>query len=204
MNYSIFLWILAVVLGVTTGLLNWSFWVPLGIIGVLAVFNFVYTLYIIYKSQNLGTIEKFLRKNKRNPIYGFTLELKYGTKEDVINKIELITKRYKQPLIKHTYGFNHALFLKEYEIAKNHAKQIESHPLGQYCLALVAAFEGDDENALNKSLKYEWMREAVTAVYYFAKHDLAAYRLYRDKAISASYGIQHFSNVYFFKQLEQN
>lgn len=204
MKYSIFLWILAVVLGVTTGLLNWSFWVPIGIISVLAVFNLVYTLYIMYKSQNLGTIEKLIRKNKRNPVYGYALELKEGTKEDVIKKLELIMKRYKQPLIKHSYGFNHAMLLKEYEIAKNHAKQIESHPIGQYCLALVAAFEGDEEKALNKSFKYEWMREGVAAAYYFAKHDLDAYRLYRDKAISASYGVQHFSNVHFFKQLEQN
>lgn len=203
MNYTIFLWISAVVLGVITGILGWSFWVPLGFIGVLAVFNFVYTLYIMFKSQNLATIEKFIRKNKRNPIYGFILELKEGSKEDVINKVALIIKRYKQPFIKHSYSFTRAILLQEYEIAKDHAKQIESHPNGQYSLALVAALEGE-KNTLNKSFKYEWMREAVAAVYYFTKHDLDAYQLYRDKAISASYGIQHFSNVYFFKQLEQN
>src|SRR5690606_21463804 len=62
-------------------------------------------LYVLYGTKNIKSVEKFLANNRKEPIYAYVYEQANGTKEEQLNAIEQILKKYPKGYIYQNYRF---------------------------------------------------------------------------------------------------
>lgn len=197
-------WIYVIILGLAVGIISaifdWPFSIAMAIIILFALCSIGYMIYIAYGSTNLVKIKKYLEKNKKDPFLNYILTVENGTKDEEIDAMDRVIAHYKQPVMKHTYEFNRAIRLDDFDRAHQFADKLMDTPYGPYGKASIAALLGDREQAKSFPLKNKWMEDAIEAQLALAENNIEAFDQYSAKAITGTKGLQHYLLLHSFKK----
>lgn len=202
MTYYILLFSLAILLGIVVALFNLPFWIAIAIIIVISIAHLCYTLHIMYRTQNMDTISKYIKKNLKNPIFAYTYATAKGSDNELTESINAILTKYKSAYIQAVYKMNNAILHTDYDQAMLEAMSIKEKPLGQYGVALIFALQGEREKASTITLQKNWQKLCIEALLAYNEHS-PSYEEKKKLALNASKGIQLFSNYYFFERVEK-
>ena len=191
---------LGLLLGVLSAMLNWPFSIAITIIVLFALCSIGYMYYIAYASTDLVKIKKYIEKHKKDPFLNYILTVENGTKDQEIDAMDRVIAHYKQPVMKHTYEFNRAIRLDDFDRAHQFADKLMDTPYGPYGKASIAALLGNREQAKSYLLKLKWMEDAIEAQLALAENNLEAFEQFSAKAIAGSKGLQHYLLLHSFKK----
>lgn len=199
--------LLGIALTVVMSFLEIPFWIIyLSIVVLYILILVVPEMYIVYKSDNLKRIERYLEENKRKPLFAYALAIKTGDRDAIIQVINEILKKYKQPYMQEVYITNLALYERDVSSFVILAKQISKEPLRTYYNAYAEALQGNYEEArtLKANLPSGWMPHAIEAIIAKELGDLKTFREEAKASVESARGIQKFSLLYSFQHMERN
>lgn len=194
--------IVAAILGVIFGFMQWPFWILAILFALIAIIQVTYSVYTYYFSDNLIKIEAYLKRNKKNPLFQYILLLKYGSKDEQLNAIDGVLKKYNHSNTQATYRMLHAILTEDYQLARSEAKKINNTSLQQYSLAFVAAHEGKQPEAANYELAQSWMGPSIEAVIAFQEQNFNDFKRAKATSVKKASGIQKFINAWYFRIFE--
>ncbi|MFJ8065988.1 hypothetical protein ACIQYS_15275 [Psychrobacillus sp. NPDC096426] len=199
--------LLGIVLTVVMSFLELPFWlIYLSIVVLYILLLVVPQMYIVYKSNNLARIERYLEDNQKKPIFTYALAVKTGNREAIIQAINEILKKYKQPYMQQVYKTNLALHEKDVASFVILAKQISKEPLRTYYKAYSEALQGNYEEAwtLKADLPVGWMPYAIEAIIAKELGDLETFRDVAEASVESARGVQKFNLLYAFQHMEKD
>jgi hypothetical protein len=160
-------------------------------------------IFLTHRSNNLDFIERFLRSNKKKPLFAYPLALANGTPKEVEESLRAILAKHKQPYMQNVYKTILALHLKNIDAADTYAQKIDSEPLKSYYAAYIAAKRGDFEEAARheKNIGVDWMIHSLHAIYAQEKGQYDDLVNESRGAISLSRGVQKFISLHSFKEI---
>ena len=194
---------LALILGILFAVMEWPLWIALTIFVFLTGIEIPIMLYVLYGSQNLKQIAEYIDRQQKNPVFVFLKRLREGTDEELLDAINAILEKYKQPKVQAVYGANKAMMLRDFETARRLVEPIASSEMGQYTMELIEAMQGNREAAGSYSFQKEWMKASIEANLAFVEKDRKTFKQEVEKAIHSAKGIQYYSNTYVFKRMEE-
>ncbi|WP_313893275.1 hypothetical protein [Psychrobacillus sp.] len=200
------IFLVGVALTVVLLMLEIPIWIIYGSIVVLYLLIMMGPqMFTIYKSNNLKRIERYLNENKRKPIFAYPLAIQDGNQEKIIQAVQAILMKYKQPYVQEVYKTN--LALHEHHVSKIEqlAKQISKDPLRTYYIAYAEALKGnfDEARTLKANLKQQWMPHAIEALIAKQNDDMLTFRTHANTSIEHARGVQKFNLVYSFANMEK-
>ena len=202
----IFIILVCIALTVAMSSLELPFWfIYLSIVVVYILLLVVPQLWIMYKSNNLARIERFLEENKKKPLFAYALAVKMGDRHEIIQVIQDILKKYKQPYMQQVYKTNLALHDDDVASFVKLANQISKEPLRTYYLAYSEALQGNYEEArtLKANLPEGWMPHAIEAIIAIVSGDLETFRKEAKACVEYARGVQKFNLMYAFQHMER-
>ncbi|WP_075618440.1 hypothetical protein [Paenisporosarcina indica] len=160
-------------------------------------------IFTAYRSNNIKSIEKFLKANKKNPLFAYPLATAGGNHVEMEESLRAILAKHKQPYMQNVYHTILALHLDKIETANTYAQKIDKEPLKSYYAAFIAAKKGDFEEASRheENVSVEWMLHALHALYAHEKGQHSVFETEAQKAIDESRGVQKFILVHSFKNM---
>lgn len=198
--------LLGMALTVVMSFLEQPFWtIYLSIIVLYILLLVVPQMYIVYKSNNLKRIERYLEENKRKPLFAYALAIKTGDRDAIIQVINKILSKYKQPYMQEVYKTNLALYENDISLFDTLAREISKEPLRTYYIAYAEALQGNYEEArtLKDNLPAGWMQHAIEAIIANEQGDLESFRRQASASVESARGIQKFNLVYLFQHIER-
>ena len=195
---------LALVIGVGFAMLEWPFWMGMTLFVVIALMEIPIMIYTLYASQNLTKITKYIIQNRKNPIYKYMYLLPEGTEASLIESMDTILRKYKQPNIQAIYGANRAILLDDFDEARRLVYPVLQSEIGQYTMALIAAMQGNSEEMQQYKVEKEWMRAGLEANLAFAQGDMITFDRASQQAITSAKGVQYYANTYVFKRMRDS
>lgn len=197
----IFALVIGLIIGVLSGIFELSNWVFVVVILVYVAIIIGYYSYLLLKSKNLSKIQKFVAKNKKNPIYRYMLlNSRDASAEEKIAALEEVLSKYKKPNFQATYGVMLNILKEDYDEAENCAKPLLGTEEGDYNLELIRVLKGDLQ-APSRTFKKQWMNDSIKANIAYMQKDLPKFDEYVERSLSNTGGLQYFNNYYSFKQL---
>lgn len=196
------IFVLGVMLATTMMFFELPFWfIYLSVVVIYLLLLLVPQMYTVYKSKDLDKIEQYLEKNKRKPIFAYPLALKTGNQEQIIQSIEEILKRHKQPYMQEVYKTILALFEGNVSKLEHQAKQISKEPLRTYYIAYAEALKGNFNEAttLKEQLPKEWMQHAIEAIIAKEQGNVELFEQEANKCIELATGVQKYGLYYSFE-----
>jgi len=203
----VFIILLGIALTVVMSFLELPFWlIYLSIVVLYILLLVVPQMYIVYKSNNLSRIERYIEENNKKPIFTYALAVKTGNREAIIQAINKILKKYKQPFMQEVYKTNLALYENDVSSFVIFAKQISKEPLRTYYRAYSEALQGNYEEArtLIGDLPEGWMPHAIEAIIAKENGDVERFREEAEASVESARGVQKFNLVYSFQHLERD
>ena len=173
---------------------------------IIAIFAFISISQIIYVNsftKNIASIEKYLAKNKKNPIFNYAYILPTATDGELIEVLEAITQKYKSTKYASIYGAYAALFKEDSEAARKSIQPIAHTEVGRYTKALIDIFEGKYEEATKHDVKKQWMQHSILAHIAFYKGDVNTLNEQAALSTNAVGGIQHYVNLHTFNKMKK-
>ena len=163
------------------------------------------SIYITYFSTSLKRIDRFVKSNRRKPLFGYPYQIAYGNDEQIQQALQKILARHRQPELQQTYKALLAITQDQPGVARQYAEQIQRESLRTYYLAHAAANSGDYDHAteLLEQLKEPWMRSAIRALIAFETNDPQFDRLAED-SIAAARGVQKYTLFHSFRRLKES
>lgn len=162
---------------------------------VLAVAIVGYYAFTITSSKNTKAILRQVRYQKNNPTYAHVLAIKDGSKEDEIEALDRLIKKFKkQPDGRMDYEFQRAVRLDDITTAKNIANSMKHGPLKTYNVAYAEALTGKYGMARNKTFLQPWMKHSIEAVIAKKQNNKERYQSEMEQAVEMSKGLQKLIN----------
>lgn len=203
----VFIIFIGIALTVVMSFLELSFWfIYLSIIVLYILLLVVPQMYIVYKSNNLKRIERYLEEYKRKPLFAYALAIKSGDRDAIIQLINAILKKYKQPYMQEVYKTNLALYENNVATFDTLGRQISKEPLRTYYIAYSEALQGNYEEArtLIADLPDGWMPNAIEAIIAKELGDLETFQKEAKASVECARGIQKFNLLYSFHHMEMD
>lgn len=202
MNFTVSLVLFTIIAGIIMFIFKIPFWILIALVITISLIRTAYVLHILYRSQDVAKIERFLKSTMKNPLYNYTLSLKNSSADIQRQAIDHILATYKSPIMQATHRVNRAMLDHQYPVAKQFAEQIPNDLMRNYHLALIEATQGQ-ANAQNYILAKPWMTSLIAAVFHYKKGQLDEYEIQKKNALLQSRGIQYFTNYYFFEHIDE-
>ncbi|MFJ5769463.1 hypothetical protein [Psychrobacillus sp. NPDC093180] len=199
--------LLGTVLSVVMGASDLPFWlIYLSVVVLFFVLLVGPQMYIVYKSNKLARIERYLQENKKKPLFAYALAIKTGHREAIAQAINGVLKKYKQPYMQQVYKANLALYEKDVSSFVRLAEQVSKEPLRTYYIAYAKALQGKYEEAqtLKANLLPGWMPYAIDAIIAKEQGDLETFQIAASASVESARGIQKFSLFYSFHYAERD
>jgi len=173
-----------IILAITLSLAGVRLSISLGIFALFAIGVIYRHIHILYRTNNMEQVDKWVKKHRKEPIFAALYANAYETKEEQIRAVDAIIDYYKQPAVKYT--------------------KIGKEPLASYAHCYIAALEGRTADMTSDKLTQPWMQPAIEAVYAYTVKDQAKFRQFADASIEHARGIQKYGLIHNFKQLEED
>ncbi|MGM9950643.1 MAG: hypothetical protein ACI33P_10975 [Lysinibacillus sp.] len=203
MGFTIFILLFAMILGIITVLLKLPLWLFVAAVIGLSLARAFQVIHVLYRSQDVERIARFLQSSAKNPLYHYTLSLKSGSRQAQLQAIDLVLGAYRSPLIQGMYRSSRAMLEHDYSAAKGFASQIPDEAMRSYTLALVAAAQGE-KAAGSYILQKPWMSSIIAATQFYKNGDMTEFERHKQEALANSRGIQYFSNFYYLERIHEN
>ena len=154
-----------------------------------------------YFTKNVGKVDKFLEKNKRQPIYRLYYGLAHHDEEDIDEAMKVLKKKYQKPQQQAVFKAIVAFHKHDMTGIEKIIEQIHPEPYRQYyeVAYLIEVGELEEVESKLKQLKRVWMREAVLTELELKKgNQEAAFEHYK-KALDGTGGLQRYSIYHTYK-----
>ncbi|WP_155590802.1 hypothetical protein [Lysinibacillus cavernae] len=178
--------------------------ISLGIFAVIAMAMIYRHIHILYRTNNMGLVDQWIKNRRKEPIFAALYANAYGTKEEQIHAVEVIIEHYKQPAVKYNYQFIKAIMEENLGAAKVAAAKMDKEPLASYARCYIAALEGRTAEMTSDKLTQPWMQPAIEAIYASTLKDQASFRQFADASIEQARGIQKYGLIHNFRQMEKD
>ena len=76
MNFTVSLVLFTIIAGIIMFIFKIPFWILIALVITISLIRTAYVLHILYRSQDVAKIERFLKSTMKNPLYNYTLSLK--------------------------------------------------------------------------------------------------------------------------------
>ncbi|MFF5996916.1 hypothetical protein AAGS61_19580 [Lysinibacillus sp. KU-BSD001] len=194
---------LALILGISFSALDWPIWAALVVFALIASLEIPWMLYILYRSQNLKGITKYINQQRNNPMFNYLYQLREGSDAQITAALDRVLEKYNNQKLQAIYGANRAVFLKDFDAARRLIAPVAQTEIGQYTLALVAALENDETEMNNYTVQTPWMQSGLNAHLAFARGDRVTFERNMKQSINESKGIQYYSNIHMFERMKR-
>jgi len=135
-------------------------------------------------------VDKLVKDRKKEPFFAYLYAVAYETKEDQLQSLDVVIKKYKQPAVKYNYIFIKAMMEENLEEAKDAADKINKEPLASYAKCYIAAVEGRTADMRSAKLTQPWMQPAIEAIYAYTIKNEDAFQQYQKESINLARGVQ--------------
>lgn len=187
--------------GAILAMLGWPIQILYVIVVIFVTVSLANIVNVNVFSKNKATIEKYLKKHKKEPVYQFVAMQPYATDEEQIVCLEKILTKHKNPKYQAIYGCYLGLLQNDTEAARTYIKPIEGTEHGNYCAALVAIKEGNYDAAKAFTFKKDWMKHSVLGHIAYETKNHAQFNEHSKLAIDSVGGIQHYVNFHAFEKM---
>ena len=193
-----------IIFGVALGILVGILQLPSYVIGIVVVIALIISLgnllYITMKTQNLKKLEKFIKRNNKNPVYYSLQMLAQGTDEEFQESLEAIVKKYKNTKYEATYGALLAMMNGDFELAHRYNEPQLHKEVGQYTNYIIDIMAGKEIGDV-PAFKQSWMNASIEAHKAAMRKDLQTFEMMSSQATNQAKGIQYYGNYYTFKRM---
>ncbi|MCM3616615.1 hypothetical protein M3936_03365 [Sutcliffiella horikoshii] len=189
-------------IGIILGVLNvqFDFWVFV----VLLILAFIALSYrdvrYMFLSRDVEKIEKYLEKKRREPYYGFILELADGNLPAAKKELEDLERKWKG---KKTAVFwaQYYLRVENYVKAREKAAKIEQAEIKTYVFAGITVGEKEYKKAeeLKGQLKKDWMKYAIETEVALQQKNYTLANEKKELALQSTKGLQYYMLYKEFK-----
>lgn len=182
--------------------------VPKGIVLVLVLLASTlmftaYPMFLIYKSNSLPAIEKYIIRNRKKIFFSYAYALAYGREEDIERALGLILKKHKQKEMQTIYQANLALHQKDHQKLLQLATEMTKPDYQPYYSGLAYALSGQLQEAKMyvNEIQTPWMLHSLKASIAIREDHVDTYESEKEKAIENARGIQKYSIYHRFEKL---
>lgn len=191
-------------IGIILGVLNvqFNFWIFV----VLLVLAFIALSYrdvkYMFLSRDVEKIEKYLKKKRHEPYYGFVLELADGNLTGAKKELEELERKWKG---KKTAVFWAQYYLKvgNYTKAKEQVVKVDQHEIKTYITAGIAVAEKDYKKAekLRGEVRKDWMKFAIDTELALSRKNYTLAKEKKEQALAATKGLQYYMMSKEFQEI---
>lgn len=163
----------------------------------------VYPMFLIYKSNSLPAIEKYIIRNRKKAFFSYAYALAYGREEDIENALQLILKKHKQKEMQTIYQANLALHQKDHQKLLQLANEMTKSDYQPYYSGLAYVLNDQLKEAKKyvDEIQTPWMLHSLQASIAFHENDVDTFESEKEKAIENARGIQKYSIYHRFEKL---
>ncbi|MGE7674215.1 hypothetical protein ACQKMV_11630 [Lysinibacillus sp. NPDC094403] len=196
--FYLFIFILTILLSLAGARLP----ITIGIIALIAIAMIYRHIYILFRTNNMKSVDKLVKDRKNDPFFAYLYAVAYGTREDQLHSLETAIVKYKQPAMKYNCKFIKAIMEENLEEAKDAANKINKEPLTSYAKCYIAAFEGRTTDMRSDQLTQPWMQPAIEAVYAYKMKNETALHHYAQESIELARGVQKYVLIHTFEKMK--
>ncbi len=151
-------------------------------------------LYTVFWEKDINKIEKFLIKEKGNPIYQLFYALANKLDEEVKDAIDQLLKKHKARHKQALYKVIYALYCKDILAAKQEVDNIKSDNFKYYYKSAVLMEEGNLNEArqLIEHISIPWMKSALLSELEYKLNDLDKAMYFAKHALDNAKGLQKY------------
>jgi len=160
-------------------------------------------IHILFRTNNMQSVDKLVKDRKKEPFFAYLYAIAYETKEDQLQSLDVVIKKYKQPAVKYNYIFIKAIMEENLEEAKDAADKINKEPLASYAKCYIAALEGRTADMRSAKLTQPWMQPAIEAIYAYTIKNEDAFQQYQKESINLARGVQKYALTHSFKEMQK-
>lgn len=160
-------------------------------------------IHILFRTNNMQSVDKLVKDRKKEPFFAYLYAVAYETKEEQLQSLDVVIKKYKQPAVKYNYIFIKAIMEENLEEAKDAADKINKEPLASYAKCYIAALEGRTADMRSAKLTQPWMQPAIEAIYAYTIKNEDAFQLYQTESINLARGVQKYALTHSFKEMQK-
>ena len=197
-----FFYLLIMALAMALSLAGVRMSVAFGVFALIVVVVIYPHLHILYRTNNMQQVDKFVKSQKKQPFFAYVYANAYGTKAEQLQVLDEVIVKYKQPMMKQNYLFNKAILEQDIMAAKEAAEKIHKEPLTSYARCYIAALKRRTADMHSEKLTQPWMQPAIEAVYAHEMKDETAFDRFTNESIDAARGVQKYPLIHSFKQIK--
>lgn len=167
----------------------------------LALFT-IYPMYLIYKSNSLVAIDKYVIRNRKKTLFRYAYALAYGNTQEIEEALELILKKYRQNEMQIIYSANLALHRKDIGRLIQHANQMTKPDLQQYYLGIAYSLNGEEDSANRclANITTPWMIHSLQASIALLREDIETFQAEANQAVNSATGLQKYTIMHMLNR----
>jgi hypothetical protein len=156
------------------------------------IISAVWPFYIIYKSKSLRSIERYVIRNYKKPIFGYSYALGHGTKQDVEDALKRIINSYGQGDMQGVYGAQLALVQNNSKKVLEQTTKIEGQEYKEYYTGLAYVMNRNYTRAEESlaSLHTPWMQHSLRAYAALKRQQMEEFERQSELSITSAEGMQ--------------
>lgn len=197
-------YLVVIILAMTLSLAGVRLSISLAIFALIVLAIIYRHIHILFRTNNIQSVDKLVKDRKKEPFFAYLYAVAYETKEDQLQSLDVVIKKYKQPAMKYNYIFIKAIMEENLEEAKDAADKINKEPLASYAKCYIAALEGRTAEMRSAKLTRPWMQPAIEAIYAYTIKTEDAFQQYQTESINLARGVQKYVLTHSFKEMQNN
>lgn len=165
------------------------------VIGASLMTFTIYPLFLIYKSNSIVAIDRYIIRNRKKPLFSYAYALAHGSYHEQEAALQLILKKYRQQHMQITYQANLALLQKDYKKVLQLADEMERPDYKPYYLGTAYSLTGQIKLAETyiEHIQTPWMLHSLKSSIALQQEDLTTYTTEMEKAIESTTGLQKYT-----------
>lgn len=196
-------YLIIIILAMTLSLAGVRLSISLAIFALIVLAIIYRHIHILFRTNNMQLVDKLVKDRKKEPFFAYLYAVAYETKEDQLQSLDVVIKKYKQPAVKYNYIFIKAMMEENLEEAKDAADKINKEPLASYAKCYIAAVEGRTADMRSAKLTQPWMQPAIEAIYAYTIKNEDAFQQYQKESINLARGVQKYALTHSFKEMQK-
>ena len=198
-----FFYLVIIILAMMLSLAGVRLSISLAIFALIVLAIIYRHIHILFRTNNMQSVDKLVKDRKKEPFFAYLYAIAYETKEDQLQSLDVVIKKYKQPAVKYNYVFIKAIMEENLEEAKDAADKINKEPLASYAKCYIAALEGRTADMRSAKLTQPWMQPAIEAIYAYTIKNEDAFQQYQKESINLARGVQKYALTHSFKEMQK-
>jgi len=198
-----FFYLVIIILAMMLSLAGVRLSISLAIFALIVLAIIYRHIHILFRTNNMQSVDKLVKDRKKEPFFAYLYAVAYETKEDQLQSLDVVIKKYKQPAVKYNYVFIKAIMEENLEEAKDAADKINKEPLASYAKCYIAALEGRTADMRSAKLTQPWMQPAIEAIYAYTIKNEDAFQQYQKESINLARGVQKYALTHSFKEMRK-